>query len=115
MRCARPRPLPQQQKKAPHTTPPRRKVWEREQLLLDRMEKIANDHRHRPDAKVRRLIDWIREHMCPELPTFGQASSGPPAKWNDRRVLIFTENREGTKRYLRTILEEAIQDTEPAG
>ena len=76
------------------------------------MEKIANDHRHRPDAKVRRLIDWIREHMCPELPTFGQASSGPPAKWNDRRVLIFTENREGTKRYLRTILEEAIQDTD---
>ena len=27
----------------------------------------------------------------------GKAPSGPPPKWLDRRVLIFTENREGTK------------------
>jgi len=31
--------------------------------------------------------------------------------WNNRRVLIFTENREGTKRYLKTILEHAIEST----
>ena len=31
--------------------------------------------------------------------------------WNERRVLIFTENREGTKRYLQSILEQAIAGT----
>ncbi len=36
------------------------------------------------------------------------------SKWNDRRVLIFTENREGTKRYLKTILEQAIEETDRA-
>ncbi len=33
-------------------------------------------------------------------------------RWNNRRVLIFTENREGTKRYLKTILEQAIEGTD---
>ena len=31
-----------------------------------------------------------------------------------RRVLIFTENREGTKRYLKAILEQAIESTDRA-
>ena len=60
------------------------------------------------------LIDWIRENLCPDLPPFGKRPKGPPPKWNDRRVLIFTENREGTKRYLKTILEQAIDGTEHA-
>ena len=34
-----------------------------------------------------------------------KALDGPPPRWNERRVLIFAENREGTKRYLRSILE----------
>ena len=37
-----------------------------------------------------------------------------PPRWNDRRVLIFTENVGGTKRYLRTMLEQAIAGTELA-
>ena len=85
-----------------------------EQLLLDRMQAVAEASRHRPDAKTRRLIDWIREHQCPELPPFGQAPAGDPPAWNLRRVLIFTENREGTKRYLKNILEQAIEDTDRA-
>jgi superfamily II DNA/RNA helicase len=39
---------------------------------------------------------------------------GAAAKWNARRVLIFTENREGTKRYLKSILENAIEGTDRA-
>ena len=73
------------------------------------MQAIAEKARHRPDAKTRRLIDWIRERMCPDLPPFGGRPTGPPPRWNDRRVLIFTENREGTKRYLRFILDQAIE------
>ena len=87
-------------------------LWRREQALLDQMEEIAEATRHLPDAKTRRLIDWIRENLCPELPAFGQETQGAPPKWNNRRVLIFTENREGTKRFLKTILEQAIEGTD---
>ena len=90
-------------------------MWRREQELLDRMQAIAENSRYLPDAKTRRLIDWTRENLCPELPPFGQAPQGPPPGWNNRRVLIFTENREGTKRYLRTTLEQAIEGTDRAG
>ena len=90
-------------------------LWAREQQLLDRMQAIANESRHLPDAKTRRLIDWIREHQCPELPPFGKRpTAGTPPRWNTRRVLIFTENREGTKRHLRDVLDQAIEYTDRA-
>jgi superfamily II DNA or RNA helicase len=89
-------------------------VWRREQALLDRMQEVAEQVRHLPDAKSLRLIDWIRENLCPGLPPSGEAPKGASPKWNDRRVLIFTENREGTKRYLKTILEQAIEGTDRA-
>ena len=78
-------------------------LWHAEQDLLDRMERVASAARGRPDAKTRSLIRWIDEHMCPDRP-----------RWNDRRVLIFTENVIGTKRYLREMLEQAIAGTELA-
>jgi superfamily II DNA or RNA helicase len=89
-------------------------IWRREQALLDRMQHVAEETRHLPDAKMRLLIDWIRENLCPELPLFGERPPGEAPKWNNRRVLIFTENREGTKRYLKIILEQAIEDTDRA-
>ena len=89
-------------------------LWAHEQQLLDRMQAVAEASRHLPDAKTRRFIDWIREHQCPDLPPFGRSPAGADPSWNLRRVLIFTENREGTKRYLKNILEQAIEDTERA-
>ena len=86
----------------------------REQELLARMEEIAERSRYLADHKTLRLVDWIREHICPGLPEFGQRAVGPPPSWKERRVLIFTESREGTKRYLRSILEQAIAETERA-
>lgn len=88
--------------------------WRQEQALLNQMQAIADAHRHVPDAKVRRLIEWMRANLCPDLPPFGRAGSGPAAKWNNRRILIFTENREGTKRYLKDILEQVIEGTDRA-
>lgn len=85
-------------------------LWRREQALLERMQTIADEHRSEPDAKVLYLIGWIRENLCPGLPPFGETTAAL-AKWLDRRVLIFTENREGTKRYLKEILEYAIGGT----
>jgi superfamily II DNA or RNA helicase len=86
-------------------------LWRREQELLDEMQAIAETHRYQPDVKIRYLIDWIRDKLCPDLPPFGESPKGGEPTWLPKRVLIFTENREGTKRYLRTILEEAIAGT----
>ena len=101
-----------------------------EESLLDRMEEAASAARGVPDAKTRRLIDWIREHLCPDLPPCGERAPcggdgsgfgsglgggpGPLPRWNERRVLIFTENVVGTKRYLRAMLEQAIAGTDLA-
>lgn len=89
-------------------------MWKGERQLLDQMQEVAERFRHAPDAKTRRLIDWIREHLCPGLPEFGQQVKGAAPGWTNRRVLIFTENREGTKRHLKTILEQAIEGTDRA-
>lgn len=89
-------------------------IWRREQVLLNRMQAIAEEMRHLPDAKTRRLVDWIRENLCPGLPPFGRAPAGSTPRWNNRRVLIFTENREGTKRHLKAILEQALEGTDRA-
>ena len=78
------------------------------------MQEIAEAARYLPDAKTRLLIDWIRDNLCPALPPFGERSAGDSPAWNPRRVLIFTENREGTKRYLKNIIEQAIETTDRA-
>ena len=89
-------------------------IWQRELRVLDRMQEVAEAARTQPDAKTRRLIDWIREHMCPNLPPYGSPVVGERPRWNERRVLIFTENRVGTKRFLRKALEAAIEGTHRA-
>ena len=89
-------------------------LWANEQRLLDQMQAITEETKHLPDAKTRRLIDWIREHQCPSLPPFGERPTGSVPLWNTRRVLIFTENRQGTKFYLRNILDQAIEYTDRA-
>jgi superfamily II DNA or RNA helicase/vacuolar-type H+-ATPase subunit H len=89
-------------------------LWKHEQLLLTRMQEIADATRYAPDAKTRVLIDWIRANLCPQLPPFGQHVTGATPAWNNRRVIIFTENREGTKRYLKRVLEQAIEGTDRA-
>jgi superfamily II DNA or RNA helicase len=89
-------------------------MWRQEQALLDQMQQIAERSRYAPDAKSRRLIDWIRVNLIPDLPPFGSRGNGTLPAWNNRRVLIFTENREGTKRYLKEILWQAIEGTDRA-
>ena len=87
-------------------------LFAREQMLLDEMTEIADASRGRPDARVRKLIEWIRQHMCPDLPEPGQRLP-EPAQWNDTRVLIFTEY-DDTKRYLDQQLSAAIEGTDRA-
>jgi SNF2 family DNA or RNA helicase len=82
--------------------------------LLDDMTRIAEGARGLPDARVLRLLDWVRQHLCPGLSPPGVAArAGKPAAWTDTRVLIFTEY-EDTLRYLRQQLEAALEGTDRA-
>ncbi len=72
-----------------------------EQALLDR---DGGDRRGQP-ASARRAsaaparLD-PREPCARACRSSARRADGPPPAWNERRVLIFTENREDTKRYL---------------
>ena len=59
-------------------------LFAHEQKLLDEMTELAESCSALPDARVSKLIDWIKVEMCPNL-------GAPDAKWNNLRVLIFTE------------------------
>lgn len=82
----------------------------RAQNLLDEMSALADEARNEPDAKVRRLIDWIRQNQCPDLPRAGRKPKGK-VPWLPRRLLIFTEYSD-TKNYLLQQLESAIAGTD---
>lgn len=77
-----------------------------ELALLDRMSAIAQKSRDAPDARLRAIVRWIREHQCPDLGREGAA-------WKPRRLLIFTEYAD-TSRYLQQQLAEAIRGSDRA-
>ncbi|HQU42783.1 MAG TPA: DISARM system SNF2-like helicase DrmD, partial [Pirellulales bacterium] len=89
-----------------------KEIFAREQKLLDQMAEIAEESRMSPDARTLRLIEWIRENQCPDLPNPGKQASSS-AQWNDTRVIIFTEY-DDTKRYLQQQLETVISGTDRA-
>lgn len=72
--------------------------------LLKEMTQIAEQARHQPDSKVKKLEHWIRQNLCSNLGVQG-------AKWLNRRVLIFTEYTD-TKRYLEQQLGSIIAKSE---
>ena len=75
----------------------------RELALVDEMRDIAEASRHDADPRARRIIEWIDANMCPVLSAPGAA----PPRWNERRLLIFTEY-EDTRRWLEGCLSEAL-------
>jgi len=86
---------------------------QREKDLLADMERVAEQGRGLPDARVLKLIDWIQKHMCPGARHPGESSPVPDSAWTDLRLLIFTEY-EDTRRYLVEMLRLAIADTQLA-
>jgi ERCC4-related helicase len=97
----------------PLTTSDAKTLFAREQKLLDQMAEIADESRSLPDGRIVRLIEWIRENQCPDLPKRGKRGEGSP-KWNATRVIIFTEY-DDTRRYLQQQLEAALEGTDRAG
>jgi len=86
---------------------------EREKELLDQMQEVADRGRGQADARVRHLLKWIAENMCSGIRMPGGSQSSSGAKWNDLRLLIFTEY-EDTRRYLVSMLKQAIASTDLA-
>jgi hypothetical protein len=70
-----------------------------ELAAVDDMLQLAKQHAARPDARVGWLVDWIRTNMAPS------------GRWNDRRLILFTE-WEDTRRWLQRRLLEALEDTD---
>jgi hypothetical protein len=70
------------------------------------MTAIAEAERAAPDARVRKLVSWIRKYMCPDL-------GKDAALWNDMRVILFTEY-DDTKRYLFQQLRASIAESDRA-
>jgi superfamily II DNA or RNA helicase len=68
--------------------------------MVDEMLAIAERARSRPDARVARLVEWLRANML-------EADDS----WNDRRLILFTEY-EDTRRWLEARLKEAIADSD---
>ena len=93
----------------PSDVTPEQAAWEREQ----RTPPADAGHRRDGTQRSRRqdaagsstgsAVTSVRSYRISAYP-----SSARPPSWTDRRVLIFTENREGTKRYLKSTLEHAI-------
>src|SRR5204863_3974300 len=68
--------------------------------LVDEMLEIARKHGHRPDARIGRLVEWVRANMAPD------------SRWNERRLVLFTEY-EDTRRWVEKRLAEALDDLQP--
>ncbi len=79
---------------------------EEEWQLLRRMDEISAAERYRADARIQRLEDLIRQHLCPQLGMDG-------ATWTGERLLIFTEYAD-TKDWLERRLRELIAGSDRA-
>ena len=74
----------------------------RELALLDQMTRLAEAHRLQPEAKVRKLVEWLKANCL-------DGKGG----WNGRRVLVFTEYVD-SMRYLELQLNQAFAETDQA-
>jgi superfamily II DNA or RNA helicase len=64
---------------------------------VDVMLKLADANRYSPDARVDWLVDWIGANLRPS------------GRWNQRRLILFTE-WEDTRRWVEAQLREAFGD-----
>jgi len=88
-------------------------AWvEAERRLLVAMADLADRSRDLPDARIVKLVEWIRTNMCPGLPSLDDPQPpSEPARWTDVRILIFTEY-DDTQRYIKRQLEGLIALTD---
>ena len=54
-----------------------RAALQRELALADEMQDIADANRHAPDPRIRSIVAWIGEHLCPGLASDGFGATSP--------------------------------------
>lgn len=83
--------------------------------LLTAMLDLAEQHRDAPSPKLLALVDWIRVHQCPAVAIGGvdRKTGKADRQWRDTRLIVFTEYAD-TKRYLRRLLQAAIDGSDAA-
>ena len=52
-----------------------RAALQRELALADEMQDIADANRHAPDPRIRNIVVWIGEHLCPGLASDGSEAA----------------------------------------
>ena len=72
--------------------------------ILNQMNQISSLARYSSDERINYLKKWIKNNLCPDLGSKG-------AKWNEERLLIFTEYAD-TKRWLHDQISSLIADSE---
>lgn len=77
-----------------------------EKRLLDEMAAIADRHRFEADGRMRWLLHWLQQNVCPGI-SVDDSVADPQKPWKNLRVILFTEY-EDTARYLLNQLEAAI-------
>jgi len=78
------------------------------EALLRSMLALARQHRGGPDARIAKLVAWIRKEMMVE------GSGGPgknPTEWSGRRLILFTEYVD-TANWLVRCLQAEFVDTD---
>lgn len=75
-----------------------------EKTRLDALEKWAEVARHRPDTKAQKLLSYLDDACRP-------ADKKGDRRWNDERVIIFTEYRD-TQLYLYECLAQHLPEGE---
>lgn len=80
---------------------------------LSKMLALSEQHRGAPSPKVLALIDWIQQNQCPAVALGGVKKGTRKADklWTDTRLIVFTEYAD-TKRYLKNILNAAVDGTD---
>ena len=63
------------------TSQPLPELTDREKELLDELYRFAENAVKKPDSKTKKLIEWLNELLRPD------------GKWNNKRIIIFTEYR----------------------
>ena len=69
---------------------------------LTRMETLAEAACRHTDPKVAHFMRWLADHLCP-----GLLNDKPGARWNDRRVIVFSEYVD-TIHMIRSQLERVV-------
>ena len=83
----------------------------RERQLLDQMLEIAAKAESQADSRVVWLMKHIKDTMCSGVGVPGQSAPVRGAKWNEKRLILFTQ-WEDTLTWLQNNLKSALAGTD---